>query len=129
MMPPRSILTAVDFSEPSRVALEFAARLARQCQATLHVLHVENRLLTAAARAEGIDLTHETRKELTRFTTRAMTGNSTSPQLHIVTGDAWRVGDRKPPGHSCAAAPSGACGGAGPYGGHDASPAARQTSQ
>src|SRR6187397_2989807 len=91
MMPPRSILTAVDFSEPSRVALEFAARLARQCQATLHVLHVENRLLTAAARAEGIDLTHETREELTRFTTRAMTGNSTSPQLHIVTGDAWRT--------------------------------------
>ena len=91
MMPPRSILTAVDFSEPSRVALEFAARLARQCQATLHVLHVENRLLTAAARAEGIDLTPETREELTRFTARAMTGNSTSPHVHIVTGDAWRT--------------------------------------
>jgi len=28
MMPPRSILAAVDFSEPSRVALDFAARLA-----------------------------------------------------------------------------------------------------
>jgi len=27
MMPPRSILAAVDFSEPSRVALDFAARL------------------------------------------------------------------------------------------------------
>ena len=70
MMPPRSILTAVDFSQPSRVALEFAARMARQCQATLHVLHVEN---------------------LTRFTARAMTGNSTSPHVHIVTGDAWRT--------------------------------------
>ena len=91
MMPPRSILTAVDFSEPSRVALEFAARLARQCQATLHILHAENRLLAAAAKAEGIDLTRETREELTRFTARAITGNSTSPHLHIVTGDAWRT--------------------------------------
>ena len=91
MMPPRSILTAVDFSEPSRVALEFAARLARQCHATLHILHVENRLLTAAARAEGIDLTRETREELTRFSARATTGNSAPPHLHVVTGDAWRT--------------------------------------
>jgi nucleotide-binding universal stress UspA family protein len=91
MMPPRSILTAVDFSEPSRVALEFATRLARQCQTTLHVLHVENRLLTAAARAEGIDLTRETREELARFTARAMTGNATSPHLHVVTGDGSRT--------------------------------------
>src|SRR6185503_13417334 len=91
MMPPRSILTAVDFSEPSRVALEFAARLARQCQATLHVLHVENRLLATAAKAEGIDLARETHEELTRFTARAITGNSAPPHLHVVTGDAWRT--------------------------------------
>ena len=90
-MPPRSILAAVDFSEPSRVALDFAARLARQCQATLHVLHVENRLLAAAARAEGVDLTRETREELTRFTTHATKGHSTPPRQHVVTGDAART--------------------------------------
>jgi nucleotide-binding universal stress UspA family protein len=87
MMPPRSILAAVDFSEPSRIALDFAARLARQCQATLHVLHVENRLLSAAAKAEGIDLTSQTREELTRF---AATVHSTSHQ-HVVTGEAPRT--------------------------------------
>ena len=56
MMPPRSILAAVDFSAPSRVALEFAARLANHCQASLHVLYVEDPLLAAAAKAQGIDL-------------------------------------------------------------------------
>jgi universal stress protein A len=87
MMPPRSILAAVDFSTSSRVALDFAGRLARQCQATLHVLHVENRLLSAAAQAEGIDLTRETREELTRFTA---TLHSTVHH-HVVTGDAPRT--------------------------------------
>jgi nucleotide-binding universal stress UspA family protein len=91
MMPPRSILAAVDFSEPSRVALDFAARLARQCQATLHVLHVENRLLSAAAKAEGIDLTRETREELTRFTAHATKGLPTPPHQHVVTGEAPRT--------------------------------------
>jgi len=90
-MPPRSVLAAVDFSEPSRVALEFAARLSRQCGATLHVLHVENRLLAAAARAEGIDLTRETREELTRFTTHVTKGHSTPPHQHVVSGDASRT--------------------------------------
>lgn len=90
-MPPRSVLAAVDFSEPSRVALQFAARLAKQCQATLHVLHVENRLLTAAARAEGIDLARETREELTRFTARATTtGHSPLVHQHVITGEAAR---------------------------------------
>jgi nucleotide-binding universal stress UspA family protein len=87
MMPPRSILAAVDFSRPSGVALDFAARLARQCQATLHVLHVEDRLLSAAAKAEGIDLTRETREELTRFTA---TLHSTVHQ-HVVIGEASRT--------------------------------------
>jgi len=91
MMPPRSILTAVDFSEPSRVALEFAARLSRQCGAALHVLHVEHPLLTAAARAEGIDLTHETREELTRFTAHAAAIGHSTLRQHVVTGEAPRV--------------------------------------
>jgi nucleotide-binding universal stress UspA family protein len=87
MMPPRSILAAVDFSRPSGVALDFAARLARQCQATLHVLHVEDRLLSAAAKAEGIDLTRETHEELTRFTAIL---HSTVHQ-HVVIGEASRT--------------------------------------
>jgi nucleotide-binding universal stress UspA family protein len=91
MMPPRSILIAVDFSEPSRVALEFAARLSRQCEAMLHVLHVENPLLTAAARAEGIDLTRETREELTRFTATATAIEHSTLRQHVVTGEAPRA--------------------------------------
>lgn len=64
MTRPRSILAAVDFSDASRVALQFAARLAHQCQAELHVLHAEDPLLNAAARHHGIDLSSETREEL-----------------------------------------------------------------
>ena len=90
-MPPRSVLAAVDFSESSGVALDFASRLSRQCGATLHVLHVEHRLLTAAAKAEGIDLARETREELTRFTTQATNRASTPPHQHVVTGEAPRA--------------------------------------
>ena len=64
---PRRILVAVDFSEPSRTALRFGARLAVQCSAELHVLHAEDPLLSAAARAGGIDLRDETLEELPRF--------------------------------------------------------------
>ena len=64
MFPPRVVLAAVDFSEPSRVALVCAARLARQCGAELHVLHAEDPLLAEAARAGGVDLAGETRDEL-----------------------------------------------------------------
>jgi nucleotide-binding universal stress UspA family protein len=36
----KKILAAVDYSEPSRVALEYGRNLARSYDATLHVLHV-----------------------------------------------------------------------------------------
>jgi nucleotide-binding universal stress UspA family protein len=89
MMPPRSVLAAVDFSQPSRVALEFAARLTQQCQATLHVLHVENPLLTAAARAQGIDLIRDAREELARFTAATTAvGTLAATRHHVVSGDA-----------------------------------------
>ena len=48
-IPPRRILAATDFSEGSRVALTFAGRMAKQCHGTLHVLHAEDPLLSAAA--------------------------------------------------------------------------------
>jgi universal stress protein A len=92
MMPPRSVLATVDFSEPSRVALEFAARLANQCQATLHVLHVESPLLAAAARAKGIELIREAREELARFTAGTTVARTLSAtRLHVVSGDATRT--------------------------------------
>lgn len=88
MFPPRSILAAVDFSEPSRVALAFAGRLAKQCKAHLHVLHAEEPLLANAARASGIDLTAETRAELGAFMQRASPAADWTPSHHVVVGPA-----------------------------------------
>jgi nucleotide-binding universal stress UspA family protein len=86
MIPPRSILAAVDFSEPSRTALNFAAHLARHCGAVLHVLHAEDPLLAAAAKASGVELLHETREELTRFVESVAQSGSPPVHYHIVTG-------------------------------------------
>jgi len=84
MIPPRSVLVAIDFSEPSRTALGFAVRLARQFGAALHVLHAEDPLLAAAAKASGVQLSCETREELRRWVEPFhLTG---SVQYHIVTG-------------------------------------------
>ena len=91
MFPPRTVLTAVDFSEPSRVALVCAARLARQCHATLHVLHAEDPLLAGAARAAGIDLTAETREELGAFVQSPALAGDWAPMLHVVIGSAVDV--------------------------------------
>ena len=92
MIPPRSILAAVDFSESSRVALAFAARLAKQCKATLHVLHAEDPLLVAAATATGTDLTRETREELARFAAGAVPAGDWSPSHHhVVAGGGTSV--------------------------------------
>ena len=82
----RSILAAVDFSPPSRVALEFAARLANQCGATLHVLHAQDPLLAAAAQAEGIDLVRQSREELARFTQTVAAVDPSRLHYHVVTG-------------------------------------------
>ena len=85
-MPARSILAAVDFSEPSRKALDFGARLANHCGAALHVLHVQDSLLAAAAQSEGIDLVRESRDELARFTQTGVTVDRSRLNLHVVTG-------------------------------------------
>jgi len=87
VIPPRSILAAVDFSESSRVALDFAARLANQCHATLHVLHAEDPLLAAAAREQGLELSRETREELARFTAGSIAAGAWTPlNHHVVNG-------------------------------------------
>jgi len=89
MTPPRSILAAVDFSEPSRIALEFAARLANSCGACLHVLHAEDPLLAAAAKEQGRNLSHEAREELARFTASSHAAAEWTPlHHHVVSGQA-----------------------------------------
>jgi nucleotide-binding universal stress UspA family protein len=79
----------VDFSDPSRVALDFAARLATQSGAALHVLHALDPLLSAAADAHEIDLTRESREELVRFT--ATIAAARGPlHHHVITGAVRR---------------------------------------
>jgi nucleotide-binding universal stress UspA family protein len=89
MIPPRSILAAVDFSDPSRIAMEFAARLAHHCGAALHVLHVQDPLLSAAATAQGLDLVRDSRDELARFAAAsAAVREQTALHHHVVVGPA-----------------------------------------
>lgn len=86
MIPPRSILAAIDFSDASRVALEYAARLANHCGASLHVLHAGDPLLHAAASVRGVDLTRETREELETFVRSATPGASRGSAYPVVVG-------------------------------------------
>ncbi|MGE0593398.1 MAG: universal stress protein [Vicinamibacterales bacterium] len=67
MNQPASILAATDFSDASRVAVGLASRLAHHTGGTLHLVHVEEPLLVAAARHGHIDLAAETRRELEAF--------------------------------------------------------------
>ena len=77
------------------MALDFAARLANQCGATLHVLHAQDPLLAAAAQSEGIDLVRESREELARFT---QTVAGIDPSRRTIT---WsRAAARSPPSMS-----------------------------
>lgn len=91
MIPPRAVLAVVSFSEPSRVALVLAARLARHCGADLHVLYVEDSLLDTAARHAGIDLARDTHRELRRLVADAWPAALCSPQLHVAAGTAVDV--------------------------------------
>jgi len=59
MIPPKRVLVGVDFSECSRTALAFAARLTLQVGGDLDVLHVQEPMLTAAARTARVNLTAE----------------------------------------------------------------------
>lgn len=85
------ILAAVDFSERSRVALGFAARLAGQFKADLHVMHAQDPLLTAAAEHHGINLARDTEDELRTFV--AATWPATRCGLHfdVIVGPAARA--------------------------------------
>jgi nucleotide-binding universal stress UspA family protein len=91
VIPPRTILAATDFSDPSTAALVCAARLARHCQAALHVVHAEDPLLDAAAGHTGLNLAAQTREELHRVIAAARPAADCSPQVHVVTGSAVDV--------------------------------------
>src|SRR5688572_7851814 len=91
MIPPRTMLAAVDFSEGSRAALAFAARLAVQCGSRLHVLHAEDPLLCAAAQHQGRNLSEETLEELRRFAAETRPTVTCNPGLHAVAGHAGDV--------------------------------------
>lgn len=86
MFPPRTVLAAVDFSEPSRTALACAARFARQCRAELHVLHAQEADVSAAVAAQHRDLAAETREELRAFTSAVLPGGAPPPVHHVVVG-------------------------------------------
>ena len=90
-VPPRRVLAAVDFSEPSRTALTFAARLARHCNAELHVLHAEDPLLCAAARTGGVDLRQQTRDELATFLAASALPAGLAIHTHVIGGVATSV--------------------------------------
>jgi len=86
MIPPRTILAPVDFSEPSRTALAAAARLALHTGAALHVVFAEHPLLAEAARQAHIDLAADTTTELDRFIAATPPAASAAAGRHVATG-------------------------------------------
>src|SRR4051812_14400172 len=88
---PQRVLAATDFSEPSRVAFGFAARLAVQSNSELHLLFAEDPLLCAAARMNGIDLAREARLELDTFVAPAHLPAGLAVHRHVVGGHAVDV--------------------------------------
>jgi nucleotide-binding universal stress UspA family protein len=91
MMPPRVILAAVDFSDPSRIALEYGAALARRTGADLHVLHAEPPLLAHAARQSGFSLSEDTEEELDRFVKSVSAASTLPTRQQVRTGPAVEV--------------------------------------
>ena len=90
----RSRLTQVAgvyFSESSRRALTFAARLARHADARLHVVHAQDPLLAHAARAAGVDIDAETRAELSAFMQSAPPAGDWSPFQDVADGSPVTV--------------------------------------
>jgi nucleotide-binding universal stress UspA family protein len=86
MIPPRTILAPVDFSEPSRTALAAAGRLARQTGAALIVVHAEHQLLAEAARQARIDLGADTNSELETFIGATPPAAGVSTRRHVAVG-------------------------------------------
>jgi nucleotide-binding universal stress UspA family protein len=88
MASPTAVLAAVVFSAASRTAFPFAAGLAQQWKAEVHVLHAEDPLLAASAERGGVDLRAEMLDELRRFCPPPCPGTSCQPRYHVIVGDA-----------------------------------------
>jgi len=91
MFRPRHVLAATDFSEPSRVAMRMAGRLAAHYKAELHILHAEDPLLCAAARMNHVDLAREAREELTEFLRGCTLPSTLVTHMHVMGGPAAEV--------------------------------------
>lgn len=90
MIPPRTILAPVDFSDASRASLQCAAALAARWGASLHVVHVLDPLLATAAQMRHFDLVSDARDELEAFC-RESRLNGAAPALHVGVGAAADV--------------------------------------
>ena len=88
MVPPHRILAAIDFSEPSRIALTMAARLAAYGSAELRVLHAEDPLLCAAAQIHGLNLSVQALEELQAFVAATALPSTVLVHSHVVGGEA-----------------------------------------
>jgi nucleotide-binding universal stress UspA family protein len=91
MIPPKRVLVGVDFSECSRTALAFAARLAFHVGGELAVLHVQDPMLTAAARTAHVDLRAESEEELQRFIHTTPPADSVHLERFVICGAAGQV--------------------------------------
>ena len=91
MIPAKRMLVGVDFSEPSRTALAFAARLALHGGGELDVLHVQDPLLMTAARNAGIDLRAESVEELKRFIHDTPPADACHPDSFVLCGTPGKV--------------------------------------
>ncbi len=90
-IPARIILAPVDFSEPSRRALAYAARFATHAgAAALHVVYAEDPWLAEGARRASIDLPQKTSEELGAFVDSTIRDAFPVPEhhRHVVRGPA-----------------------------------------
>jgi universal stress protein A len=91
----RLVLCPVDFSDPSRRALRYAAAFAAHLEASLSVLYVNDPLLSTAAAAAGYDedrLHTQTEKELRRFVAQSLAtrGAASRVDYFVALGDPSR---------------------------------------
>lgn len=88
----RSILCPVDFSPNAKQALRYAASLGRRLNVHVHVLFVDDELLTEAARTIGDTRRAERlQRDLRRFVARAVPGRQRpSIGCHVDVGTPGR---------------------------------------
>ena len=92
MLPPTRVLAGIDFSQSSRSALEFAARLACHVGAELHLIHVLAPVpMGATTAARGTDFAGEIYEKLRSFATTVPAAITRHPRYHAVVGRPARV--------------------------------------